>query len=63
MNVVIGLVGKSGVGKTVVAKALARRLGVPVRHCGEVVKRRADELEVPFHQLQRRSTIRSTQRR
>jgi cytidylate kinase len=58
MNVVIGLVGKSGVGKTVVAEALARRLGVAVRHCGEVVKRRADELKVAFHELPKKEHYR-----
>jgi cytidylate kinase len=41
---VIALFGPSCVGKTTIAKELANLLSVPVRHCGEIVKRRAHEI-------------------
>lgn len=43
---IIALFGKSCVGKSVVADELAERLKWPVRHCGERVKARAEELGV-----------------
>lgn len=43
---VIAIFGKSCVGKSVVAKELATALNLPVRHCGDIVKVRALELEV-----------------
>jgi cytidylate kinase len=42
--VVIGLFGASKVGKTSAAALLAKRLGCPARHCGELVKARARAL-------------------
>src|SRR5579871_6729370 len=51
MNVVIALCGESSVGKTVVAKLVAERLGAPVRHCGEMAKVRAKELGIDFRQF------------
>jgi len=51
MKLVIGIYGKSCVGKTSVAKVLSRRLGVSVRHCGELVKERAKKLGIDFQNL------------
>lgn len=48
---IVGLTGKSATGKTSVAKELARRLGIEVRHCGELVKNRARQLGVPTDEL------------
>jgi cytidylate kinase len=42
--VVIGLFGASKVGKTSAATLLGKRLGCPVRHCGELVKAKARAL-------------------
>jgi cytidylate kinase len=40
----VALFGRSAVGKSVIATALARRYGVPVRQCGEIAKQRARDL-------------------
>jgi cytidylate kinase len=46
MPKVFALFGKSCVGKSEIAKKLAQELNVPVRHCGELVKDRAEQLGV-----------------
>jgi cytidylate kinase len=51
MPTVVALFGKSCVGKSEVAEKLANHLGVPVRHCGEVVKERAAQLSVSSAEL------------
>ncbi len=51
MNLVIGLYGESCAGKTSVAKRVARRLKIKIRHCGEIVKARAKQLGVEVEDL------------
>jgi len=51
MSTVIALFGKSCVGKSEVAQKLANLLNLPVRHCGEIVKRRAGQLGVSSGEL------------
>jgi cytidylate kinase len=51
MPTVVALFGKSCVGKSEVAEKLANHLGMPVRHCGEVVKERAAQLSVSSAEL------------
>jgi len=46
MPKVFALFGKTCVGKSEIANELAQELNVPVRHCGELVKDRADQLGV-----------------
>src|SRR2546425_210946 len=48
---VIALFGNSCVGKSEVAAKLAIRLGLPVRHCGELVKDRSKQLGIPASAL------------
>ena len=43
---VIALFGKSCVGKTEVATKLGESLGLPVRHCGDLIRERAKQLGV-----------------
>jgi cytidylate kinase len=40
----VALFGRSAVGKSTIATALARRYGVTVRHCGEIAKQKAKDL-------------------
>lgn len=48
---VIAIFGKTCVGKSAVAKALARSLNWPIRHCGETIKARARELNILANEL------------
>lgn len=48
---VIAVFGRSCVGKTEVATALATALNLPIRHCGEAIKARARELGVDTNAL------------
>lgn len=51
MNIVVGIYGLSGVGKTTVAKEVAVILNAQIRHCGELVKARAKTSGVPVDSL------------
>jgi cytidylate kinase len=51
MPVKIALFGKSCVGKSTVATALGKRLSMEVRHCGELIKARAQELDIEVQSL------------
>jgi cytidylate kinase len=58
MKMVIGIYGKSCVGKTSVAKALGRKLGIAVRHCGELAKERASKLRIDVDRLPENEHVR-----
>jgi cytidylate kinase len=46
MAFILAIYGQSCVGKTSVTNELGRILDLPVRHCGEIIKRRAQELGI-----------------
>jgi cytidylate kinase len=48
---VLAIYGPSCVGKTTLAAAISREWGVPVRHCGDMLKTRAAELGPPLRNL------------
>jgi cytidylate kinase len=48
---ILALFGSSLAGKTTVATDLASELSLPLRRCGELVKSRAIELDVPVPEL------------
>lgn len=48
---VLAIIGSSCVGKSIVAKEVAAKLSIPVRHCGEVIKSRAKELGINLAEL------------
>lgn len=47
----IAVTGESCTGKTTIARLLASHFNCSVRHCGEIVKCRANELDVHFADL------------
>jgi cytidylate kinase len=50
-DLTVALFGRSAVGKSTLSNALARRFGVPVRHCGDLAKQRAKDLGCPISDL------------
>ena len=50
-NIVLAIYGASCVGKTTLAKELGFRWGVPVRHCGSVLKEHANALKISLENL------------
>lgn len=48
---VIAIFGKSCVGKSVVATLLSKKMGIPVRHCGRIIRERARSLCISLSNL------------
>lgn len=51
---IIAIYGKSCTGKTAIAQTLSRYMACEVHHCGEEVKKSAEELNCPFKDLEQK---------
>ncbi len=48
-SIVLAIYGPSSVGKSTLATELGARLQTEVRHCGDILRERATELNIPLH--------------